>query len=202
MSLRYRVEYSESGDVIDPQVVNLNQNELASEFNGGLDRDNIEAAVFSEGMIVDNAFTRVSSAPASTAFTPDASLRSWQPMTNTSLSLTMPQDCMLLCEWSGTWTWDNTYAGGSAPYTEDAVAFRIVVDGVDVSGSSQFFGASIRECSTYIAGATPVSAGAHTIQVECYIARVRDQDLRLAEDDVAGAVDINERELLVTERRR
>ena len=202
MSLRYRVEYSESGDVLDPQVWNLNQNELASEFNGGLDRDNIEAAIFTEGVIVDNAFTRISSAPASTGFIPDPALRSWQAMTNTSLSLTMTQDCLLLCEWSGTWEWDNTYTAGSAPYTEDAIAFRIVVDGVDVTAASQFFGSSIRKCSTYIVGATPVSAGAHVIQVECYIARVRDQDLRLAEEDVEGAVTINERELLVTERRR
>lgn len=204
MSLRYRVEYSESGDVLDPQVWNLNQNELASEFNGGLDRDNIEAAIFTEGVIVDNAFTRISSAPASVAFNPDASLRSWQVMDNTSLSLTMEQDCLLLCEWSGTWTWDNVYTPSTPPdpYTEDAIAFRIVVDGVDVTAASQFFGSSIRKCSTYIVGATPVSAGAHVIQVECYIARVRDQDLRLAEEDVEGAVTINERELLVTERRR
>lgn len=202
MSLRYRVEFSESGDVLDPQVWNLNQNELASEFNGGLDRDNILEAVFTEGVIANNAFTRISSAPASAAFNPDASLRSWQAMDNTSLSLTMEQDCLLLCEWSGTWTWDNVYTAGTAPYTEDGIAFRIVVDGVDVTAASQFFGSSIRECSTYIVGATPVSAGAHVIQVECYIARVRDQDLRLAEEDVEGAVTINERELLVTERRR
>lgn len=204
MSLRYRVEYSESGDVLDPQVWNLNQNELSSEFNGGLDRDNIEEAIITEGMIVDNAFTRISSAPANTAFIPDAALRSWQVMDNTSLSLTMEQDCLLLCEWSGTWEWDGVYTPSVSPdpYTEDAVAFRIVVDGVDVTAASQFFGSSIRKCSTYIVGATPVSAGAHVIQVECYIARVRDQDLRLAEEDVEGAVTINERELLVTERRR
>jgi hypothetical protein len=202
MSLRYRVEFSESGDVLDPQVWNLNQNELTSEFNGGLDRDNILEAIFAEGVIVDNAFTRISSAPADTAFNPDASLRSWQTIPNTSLSLTMTQDCLLLCEWSGTWDWDGAYTAGSAPYTEDGVAFRIVVDGVDVTASSQFFGSSIRKCSTYIVGAAPVSAGAHVIQVECYIARVRDQDLRLAEEDVEGAVTINERELLVTERRR
>jgi len=202
MSLRYRVEFSESGDVLDPQVWNLNQNELTSEFNGGLDRDNILPAVIPEGMIVNNAFTRISSAVSDTPFNPDDSLRSWQTIPNTSLSLTMAQDCLLLCEWSGTWAWDAAYTAGSAPYTEDAVAFRIVVDGVDVTASSQFFGSSIKECSTYIVGAAPVSAGAHVIQVECYIARVRDQDLRLAEEDVEGAVTINERELLVTERRR
>ena len=102
MSLRYRVEFSESGDVLDPQVWNLNQNELASEFNGGLDRDNILPAVIPEGMVVDNAFTRISSTPADTQFNPDDSLRSWQTIPNTSLSLTMTQDCLLLCEWSGT----------------------------------------------------------------------------------------------------
>ena len=204
MSLRYPVDYNEEGDVLDPQVWNLNQNELVSEFNGGLDRDNILEAVIPEGMIVDNAFTRISSAPADTAFNPDASLRSWQTIPNTSLSLTMTQDCLLLCEWSGTWAWDAAYTPSVSPdpYTEDAIAFRIVVDGVDVTAASQFFGSSIRRCSTYIVGATPVSAGAHVIQVECYIARVRDQDLRLAEEDVEGAVTINERELLVTERRR
>jgi hypothetical protein len=188
--------------LLDPQVWNLNQNELTSEFNGGLDRDNILPAVIPEGMIVNNAFTRISSASSDTPFNPDDSLRSWQTIPNTSLSLTMTQDCLLLCEWSGTWAWDAAYTAGSAPYTEDAVAFRIVVDGVDVTAASQFFGASIKECSTYIVGAAPVSAGAHVIQVECYIARVRDQDLRLAEEDVEGAVTINERELLVTERRR
>lgn len=200
MSLRYRQEYSEAGDVLDPQVPNANQNELISEFNGGLDRDNLPNAVFAETQIVNNAFTRISSAPATTPFSPNAALRSWQAIDNNVLTLTLPQDCLLICEWGGTWTWSGTYTTGDY-IAEDAVAFRITVDGIDVC-VSQYFGASLPQHSTHIIGATPVSAGTHTVQVEAFFARVKHQNLQFSEDDVEGTVVIETRELLVEERRR
>lgn len=200
MSLRYRQEFSEAGGVLDPQVPNINQNELVSEFNGGLDRDNLLNAVIGEAQIVNNAFTRISSAPATTPFSPNAALRSWQVITNNVLTLTLPQDCLLICEWGGTWTWGGIYTTGDY-VDEDAVAFRITVDGIDVC-VSHFHGASLPQNSTHIIGATPVSAGTHTIQVEAFFARVKHQNLQFSEDDVEGTVVIETRELLVEERRR
>ena len=200
MSLRYRQEFSEAGDVLDPQVPNANQNELISEFNGNLDRDNLPNAVIAETQIVSNAFTRISFAPATTSFSPNAALRTWQPIDNNVLTLTLPQDCLLICEWGGTWTWSGTYTTGDY-VDEDGVAYRITVDGIDVC-VSQYFGASVPQNSTHILGATPVSAGTHTVQVEAFFARVKHQNLQFSEDNVEGTVVVGTRELLVEERRR
>lgn len=200
MSLRYRQEYSEAGGVLDPQVININQNELVSEFNGGLDRDNLPDSSILETQIVNNAFTRISAAPADTAFLPNAALRSWQAIDNSTLTLTLPQDCLLICEWGGTWIWGGAYTSGDY-IAEDAVAFRITLDGIDVC-VSHYFGASHAQNSTHIIGVSPASAGTHVIQVEAFFARVKHQNLQFSEDDVAGTVTIGNRELVVEERRR
>jgi hypothetical protein len=200
MSLRYRQEFSEAGDVLDPQVPNANQNELISEFNGGLDRDNFLNAAIAEAQIVDNAFTKLHYAAGNTAIPTSSTIRSWIPLTDNVLTLTFPQDCLIICEWGGTWAWLGGYTA-SDYIAEDAVAFRITLDGTDLC-VSHWFGSSAEYNSTHILGATPVSAGTHVVQVEAFLSRIKHNNLQFSSDDMQAIVVVGARELVVEERRR
>jgi hypothetical protein len=199
VSLRYRTEFSETGDVLDPQAWNVNQNELTSEFNGGLDRDNLLAPAVFEGQIVNNAFTNIRYSAGVALFTPSTALRTWQRITGSYITGDFPQDCVIICEWGGTWTWGGAYLGTFN--SEECVAFRIVVDGVDIA-TSHYFGESTISNSTSLVGAVPLSAGTHAIWAEIFFARVRHRDLQFVDDDVTRTFDINVNEMLIEERRR
>ena len=180
MSLRYRTEFNETGDVLDPQTWNVNQNELTSEFNGGLDRDNFLAPSVFEGQIVNNAFTSIRYSAGVALFTASTTLRTWQRITGSYITGDFPQDCVIICEWGGRWTWGGAYVGTFN--SEECVAFRIVVDGVDIA-TSHYFGES-------------------TSRNEVFFARVRHRDLQFVDDDVARTFDIDVNEMLIEERRR
>lgn len=199
MSLRYRTEFNEAGDVLDPQAWNVNQNEFTSEFNGGLDRDNLLPACIDEARIVDNAFTKIHHTFGAASFSANTASRVWTLVPGSSISASFPQDCVVICEWGGTWQWKGAYTG--IYLEEDAVAFRIVVDGAEIT-TSHYFGESQHMSSTYLVAAIPLSAGAHSIWAEIYFARVRQRDLQLSDADVSPSFDIDINEMLVEERRR
>lgn len=199
MSLRYRQEYNEAGDVLDPQTYNLNQNELISEFNGGLDRHNLVTQAIGRNQIVPGAFTNITAFESIVSVPADLTSKTWQSLA--SYSLTTPVDCAAILEWGSTFQWIG--AGYSGTYEEeDACAFRILVDGTELV-ASPYFGESSEYNSAYLVGALPLPAGAHIFAVQVLVARVRHNNLQISDAAVqstgllvAGSV------LNVTERRR
>ena len=111
MALRYRQEYNETGDVLDPQAYNINQNELISEFNGGLDRQNIQRQVVQRAQIVDGAFNAVRERSENGFATLDMTSRTWQ--TVISESFAAPVDCLCIFEYSGYHAWPNINNGNN-----------------------------------------------------------------------------------------
>lgn len=198
MALRYRQEYSETGDVLDPQAYNVNQNELISEFNGGLDRQNIARQVIARAQIVTGAFTSVHQVEAPSFSTLDMTSRTWQ--TVISETFTAPVDCMCVFEYSGFHQWPAVYNGDNR--LEDAAQYRITLDGTELT-MSHFYGESVLNDSPYLVCASPVPAGVHTISVEVLFSRIYHSSLQFSEAAVvASAFVVQLPTLVTTERRR
>lgn len=199
MGLRYRQEYNETGDVLDPQPYNWNQNELISEFNGKLDRHNVLEQSLVRNQVVTGAFSSIHQVDAAAFLTADMTSRTWQ--TVLSETFTAPVDCMCTFEFScGTFWPIGVYSGDNRQ--EDAVMFRIVLDGTEIVGS-HFYGESAQQDAVYLVGAAPVPAGIHTVSAELLFARVFHSSLQFSEDAVnAGAFVVNAPVLVTVERRR
>lgn len=198
MALRYRQEYNETGDVLDPQAYNVNQNELISEFNGGLDRQNILRQVIQRAQIVDGAFNAVRETSASGFLTADMTSRTWQ--TVISEGFAAPVDCLCIFEYSGYHTWPGVYSGNNR--LEDAVQYRITLDGTELF-TSHFYGESVLQDAVYLPCAVPVPAGQHTVSVEILFSRVYQSSLQFSEEAVAaGLFAVANPTLITTERRR
>lgn len=197
MSLRYRQEYNETGDVLDPQAYNVNQNEFISEFNGGLDRQNIARQAVARAQIVTGAFTSVHQVVAPSFTTLDMTSRTWQ--TVISETFTAPVDCMCTFEYSGFHQWGGAYNGNNR--LEDAAQYRITLDGTELT-TSHFYGESVINDSPYLVCASPVPAGAHTISVEVLFSRVYQSSLQFSEEAVLAVVFVVQLPTLVTTERR
>lgn len=198
MSLRYRQEYNETGDVLDPQAYNVNQNEFISEFNGGLDRQNISRQAIARAQIVTGAFTSVHQVVAPSFLTADMTSRTWQ--TVIAETFTAPVDCMCTFEYSSSHQWPGVYNGDNR--LEDAAQYRITLDGTELT-TSHFYGESVFNDSPYLVCSSPVPAGVHTISVEILFARVYHSSLQFSEAAVlAGAFAVTVPTLVTTERRR
>lgn len=225
MGLRYRFTFTENGDVLDPAAWVEDNNELAAEFNGYLDRDNFARNDVSQAEIAANAFTKVEPFYSTAIYTPDNDVISWQGGAGGGATgifyeqVTCEVDCLLVCELSLTWVWDKdvtqySFAGygpvgaaGVPPAdifvsesTVDTVQFRIVVDGVEVARSGLFEDMH-HNCGTYILGATVVTSGVHDVSAQCILMRRRWEGLR---QDGANTytIDISNRVLLVTQEKR
>lgn len=198
MSLRYRQEYNETGDVLDPQAYNVNQNEFISEFNGGLDRQNIARQVIARAQIVTGAFTSVHQDVALAFLTADMTSRTWQ--TIVAETFTTPVDCMCVFEFSGYHEWPGAYAGNNR--LEDAAQYRITLDGTELT-TSHFYGESVLDDSPYLVCASPVPAGVHTVSVEILFSRIYHSSLQFSEEAVvSGGFVVYFPTLVTTERRR
>lgn len=218
MGQRYRFTFTENGDVLDPTQWVEDNNELASEFNGYLDRDNFARNDIAQTEITANAFTEVESFPSTTSFTPDQSTLTWQGGAGNNASgvfqseITCSVDCLLVCEVNLTWTWANggTWSkAGTGPtaspwtlstFATDCIQFRVVVDGVEVARSG-FFDDTHQKYGTYLVGATVVTAGVHIVSVECAVGRRRWEGLR-QEGANTYDVAIANRNLVVTQEKR
>lgn len=199
MAFRYRKRHIDSNDVMDPRDWNLNHANYADEFNGYLDRDNVPAEIITRDMMeVDccNAFS--SDAESSDYGEPiSCSSVSWQAGNPESpfskLSLEIKSDALLVCEWSGSWKW--IYFAGSGSWnnipgsalkrdpTQAICRFRLTVDGITVSESG-YSSARRKRDSCYLAGATPVSAGNHFIQVEVQLLYIEQNSTMLEDNDL------------------
>lgn len=199
MAWRYRQNYPQNGEVLNPQDWNLENKEFAEEFNGYLDRDNLPEEVFTSAHVADDTFTAVTSDPytGTEPFGPRENTIEWQSNDGTrnlgKIEIEAPVDELLICEFSATWASNNSPKQGD-------VRFRVLVDGSEVAMTG-FIGQQWEEWSDYCCGAIPVSAGKHTIEAQVQIANAnwRGQGYRANENPVA---DIQERELIVIERRR
>jgi hypothetical protein len=226
MGQRYRFTFTETGDVLDPAAWVEDNNELAAEFNGYLDRDNFARNDIAQAEITANAFTKVEPFTSTSIYTPDNTLVSWQGGAGNDAdgifreAVTCEVDCLLVCELSLGWVWDKDVTdysmtgvgpSGDPPGTPptsvtvsdstvDTIQFRIAVDGVEVARSGLFEDMHHRY-GTYILGAKVVTSGVHTVSAECVLMRRRWEGLR---QDGANTytVDISNRVLLVTQEKR
>lgn len=219
MGQRYRFTFNEAGDVLDPSSWVEDNNELAGELNGYLDRDNFGSADIVQAEIVANAFTMVESFGSTTTFAADRTNTGWQGGGATGASgifredITATVDCGLCCEMNVSWAWAKTTAqysvtGGGptgtpwtvSTFTVDTIQFRILVDGLEVARSGLFEDMH-HNYGTYLVGATVVTSGVHIVSVECSLNRRRWEGL--AQDGAnTYAVNITQRNLVITQERR
>lgn len=173
MAHRYRVRTPEDGNLADPRDLMDNLNVLIGEFNGGLDADNIPETSISSGMILQGAFTAMSSNASTTDIDFKGETTEWRKKNHDGtvlqeLTIITNVDALLEVHWSG--TWERRASGGGTPVFADLAdndfeAFRVMVNGKEVarlqrSSRSRFLD------STYLVGAIPVQGGTHTVHVE------------------------------------
>jgi hypothetical protein len=206
MAYRYRTETVETGNVIEPSWWNANMGELASEFNGGLDRDNLPLAGVTQARLAEDACNSIVNATgsSSSSYTPSVETTGWQGSTEISVStLEVTVDSLLIIEWSGNWTWAGISTAGSfdgSTPTEDAVEWRITVDGSEAAVTGPI-GDQRWKDSVWLCAAVPVAPGPHTVAIECRIAE-RDFDGLSVNDKATNDLTLNDRELVITQRKR
>jgi hypothetical protein len=202
MAFRYRQLYPGTGDVLDTRDWNLNHKELAEEFNGYLDRDNLPEAVITTPMVVENTFVKVhgdsEDDDVGTWVSLDVGTIGWQTEDGTneigSAEFFSPSDCLLICDFSATFHTVNNWR-------EDFIRFRITVDG-DVVGLNGPQSMSHVSMSMYVNGAVPVLAGFHIVKAEAQIGAIDGLSQGYRKVDVVTNAYVGARELVVIERRR
>jgi len=164
MSIRVRDATPESGGVVAPDDVMQSLAVLVDELNGGLDANNLPEEGIEYGMIALGAFTIINADAQTGAVAFGATTTEWVSENSSgtginTLQITCNTDALLEVEWSGTWT-RSTFGDN------DALAIRILVDGSEACRLMRSSGLREHD-STYICGAVPVTAGTHTVAVEC-----------------------------------
>lgn len=218
MGQRYRFTFTENGDVLDPSQWVEDNNELASEFNGYLDRDNFARNDILQAEITANAFTKIDSNGYTTAYTPSQQDIGWQGGNGVNSAgiytrdITCPVDCGLVVEASLSWMWNSAGATSitgsgstaspwiSSTFASDTIQFRVLVDGLEVSRSG-LFDAIHQYYGTFLVGAKVVTSGVHTVSVECSVNRRRWINLR-QDGPCTFSVDIESRHVVVTQEKR
>ena len=222
MAFRYRQRHIETGDILDPRDWNENMSELTGEFNGYLDRDNLPASCITAPMIEANTFNDIQSFSdqTNTVELLGDNIK-WQSLDSVGgstllgqLTVTADVDCLLIVEFSGWWLWKNngTALGTTTLETTDPIVIRlrVTVDGFAIH-TTGWFSASKTSNATHLFGATPVSPGKHTVDVEAQIGKlVWDsgaevellREAKSAGSGVGYAVVFNDRELIVHMRKR
>lgn len=188
MGQRYRMGYQENGDIIDPSFWVQDNNELAGEVNGGIDRDNLPSATIAQDEIVAGAFTTVTLYGSSTGYAPDITTATWQGGTGNNASgifyITMEEcevDCVIDVHVAINWTWSGAGVASynaAQPWEADAIEFRLLIDGVEVCVAGPFEDVHDRY-ATFLTGQLVVTAGFRTIAVECLPARRRYEGLAI-----------------------
>lgn len=216
MGQRYRFGFQENGDVLDAEFWTSDNNELASEFNGYLDRDNIGAATILQAEIVNEQFTTIDNFSSVVPYTPDRQTVSWQGGNGNNASgifqqeVTCAVDCVLSVEVALSWVWASAdwsmLSSGVAPpgtvstFRTNCIRFRVAVDGVDVCRTG-FFDDTHRYFGTYMVGATIVTSGTHTVSVEVEASRRVWETLDVYNNNSFN-VDIKNRNMLIIQEKR
>lgn len=216
MGQRYRFGFQEEGDVLDPTFWVYDNNEMGAEFNGYLDRDNIDRATILQAEIVEDQFTTIDRYTSDVAFTPDRQAISWQGGGGNDADglfrkeITCAADCVLSVEAHLTWRWDDAAwsmlssgavsPGETSTFRTNCLRFRLTVDGVDVCRTG-FFDDTHRYYGTYLVGATVVTSGTHVVTLEVEATRRLWETLAIYNNN-SGDVSINTRQLLVIQEKR
>jgi hypothetical protein len=212
MAYRYRILAPSDGDVLNVDDWILNNAELADEFNGYLDRDNLPADGVTVGRTSAGTFYALHSDAYNTSsiVTIDSETVEWVSDDGTdsigTLSIDCPTDCLLKCYWSG-W-FEIIYSADKG-----CVRTRITVDGYVVAESGwqaiggDGSGNGRTGSSPYICGAIPVTAGPHTITVQVQagipgVATDEEYDSDTSYSITANQWELTARELVVEECRR
>lgn len=177
MSLRYRAETAQNGNVADPTWWMRNIQEFQNEWQF-LDRDNLTESCITEAMVRANTFTEAFTDAKTDTITLDRTSLSWQTsdvstgdaLHNVSASCTV--DGLMTVEWSGTYKWTGTFTW-TAP-TWDAFMVRLTVDGIEIA-SSGWLGDGSQWGSIFLVGAIPVTAGTRSIRLEAMMANINYQ---------------------------
>jgi hypothetical protein len=200
MAWRYRQRRMNDGDVVTPEDWVLNNKEFAEEFNGYLDRDNFNQAMFGVSVVSTGTFNKVHSDAhdATDNFITDTEIVEWQKVSTTGiqlgyLSIDCPVDCLLKCEFGAYWD-------VNLPPNPAEVRFRITVDGISVADGGWLSGQRL-QWGTHLLGATFVTAGKHEIRAEVQVAQVDEKGTNNY-SAINDFVEIKNRELVVVERRR
>lgn len=200
MGQEYRIEYDETGDVIDPAFWIDNNNVFAGEFNGYLDRDNLPSATIAAAEVIALSFNNVNhgtnTGTTDTVWVPDRTNTDWQGGEGNAATgiwnhaWTATQDAHYDVHWSGAWDWGSYLVAYSmvevvgdvtdaALYpgtrlvttnTVDTIQLRMSVDGVVIATAGPFEDGQL-QWATYMVGAIQLPAGAHTLKVECAMFR-------------------------------
>jgi len=203
MAFRYRVEYSESGDVIDPIAWNRNMSEMAEEWNGGLDRDNFPMNFVSQSMLLKDQCTIIKSDSytESEEYLVDMDTSSWNHTSALvvlgGIDLIVPTDCIATAEFGCGWHWPGYIA--SVPYNQDVVRFRIVVDGLPVSESGLISRGRYKD-AVQLVGCAIITAGRHRVWAEVQTGRCVRQDASMSlytANMAADVIVVRARELVV-----
>jgi hypothetical protein len=194
MALRYRQRYPQSGDILNPDDWNLNHKELAEEFNGYLDRDNLPQNCIGTDIVKNNSFTNVRNETSDTDLDTTSNTVEWQEIL--SKSFDTRNDQLLKVELGVTWTVDPEETSEKANSR-----FRITVDGVQLAVSG-IMSSAFKQDSVYLCGATPVLAGPHVVAAE--VQTLYGDGSVNSQGFVAslGVIRIKERELVITQRNR
>lgn len=212
MGLVIRRERVEEGAIADPTPLNANDTEMASEHNGRLNRWNIPAGGIGASSIVNAAFLRLTPDPQTASVTIDPDISDWQNDDGTdaihNVDIVVPEDCVLLCEWSGCWS-----AGSLV--VADCIRFRVTVNGSEVALSGWKSSVYAND-QMALSGTTAVNAGPVNIRVDAMVARVGQKygpslpapasSLEVSLFDIYSAASVvftvGARNLLITERSR
>lgn len=202
MAFRYRQKYFDANDALNIEDWNLNIKELAEEYNGYLDRDNFPNGSFTQAYLVPSCCNKIYSDDSGTTWNPSKTTSSWQH--DDGSGNVLPQesidvlvDGLLICEFGCGFNW--TSAASSAADNE-CIRFKVTVDGVTVSESG-WLSSYHMYGSVHLAGALPVVAGSHLIEVWIQWAVVVTAETTVAPTN-GRTLNINQRELVVIERRR
>jgi|14BtaG_2_1085337.scaffolds.fasta_scaffold09159_3 hypothetical protein len=205
MAFKYRQVKPADGDIIDPEDLNANNREFVNEFNGYLDRDNIEFQSLEPKHCKRNAFNKIYSDFKDTTFTLDGSTIDYSRIVNTALVINKitfeaPTDGLLICEWSGTWEFASSLSATDPDASEvQLVTIRLTVNNNELTRIYKAADGKQID-SGYMCGTFEAAAGINIVEVE---ARTYKSSNTSGVKVVAGNnVTLDDRELIVNFRKR
>ncbi len=120
MALTYHTRHLEDQDVIDPADWVQNHADIAGEFNGHLDRDNVPELGVTVDRIAPGTFHTVDSDEGVGPVAVTGGAIGWQDVCEVHLDVDC--DCVIEADWGGIFSWTT------AP-SEPNVGIRLLIDG-------------------------------------------------------------------------
>lgn len=174
MAHKFYQRYVQEGDITDPRDWTLNQQDLIEEFNGRLDRDNIDQSVVTTTMIKGNAFSiirNVDHAEGAADVALEGGTIAWRSGDGTNtlgrIEVDLSSAALVWVWWSGYWEW----TGGGFPSSISSISsvntvrFRLTIDGIEVSRIHKSPGYRLFDCG-FCVGSLAVDPGPHVIEVQ------------------------------------